>query len=103
MLVSRSDTALMESYSRGLQAKFYVQNGVLDKLPFADDMAENVKTVKNARGGGSRFTSMWQLWPHNQHKKTEVVYQPAPGQPYSEPTITVNGQKLLVVDKFTYL
>ena len=34
-------------------------------------------------------------------KKTEVVHQPAPGKPYSEPTITVNGQK--VVDKFTYL
>ena len=36
-------------------------------------------------------------------KKTEVVHQPTPGKPYSEPTITVNGQKLQVVDKFTYL
>ena len=36
-------------------------------------------------------------------KKTEVVHQPAPGKLYSEPTITVNGQKLQVVDKFTYL
>ena len=36
-------------------------------------------------------------------KKTEVVHQPAPGKPYSEPTTTVNGQKLQVVDKFTYL
>ena len=36
-------------------------------------------------------------------KKTEVVHQPAPGKPYIEPTITVNGQKLQVVDKFTYL
>ena len=36
-------------------------------------------------------------------KKTEVVHQPAPGKPYSEPTITVNGQKLEDVDKFTYL
>ena len=36
-------------------------------------------------------------------KKTEIVHQPAPGKPYSEPTITVNGQKLPVVDKFTYL
>ena len=31
-------------------------------------------------------------------KKTEVVHQPAPGKPYSEPTITVNGQTLQVVD-----
>ena len=36
-------------------------------------------------------------------KKTEVVHQPALGKPYSEPTITVNGLKLHVVDKFTYL
>ena len=36
------------------------------------------------------------------HKKTEVVHQPAPGKPYNEPTITVNGQKLKVVDKVTY-
>ena len=36
-------------------------------------------------------------------KKAEVVHQPAPGKPYSEPTITVNRQKLQVVDKFTYL
>ena len=36
-------------------------------------------------------------------KETEVVNQPAPGKQYSEPTITVNGQKLQVVDKFTYL
>ena len=36
-------------------------------------------------------------------KKTEVLHQPAPGKPYSEPTITVNGHKLQVFDKFTYL
>ena len=36
-------------------------------------------------------------------KKTEAVHQPAHGKPYSEPTITVNGHKLQVVDKFTYL
>ena len=36
-------------------------------------------------------------------KKTEVVYQPAPGKPYKEPTITAKGQRLQVVDKFTYL
>ena len=36
-------------------------------------------------------------------KKNEVVYQPAPGKPYKEPTITEKGQRLQVVDKFTYL
>ena len=32
-----------------------------------------------------------------------MVYQPAPEKPYKEPTITVKGQRLQVVDKFTYL
>ena len=36
-------------------------------------------------------------------KKTKVVHKAAPGKPYNEPTITVNGQQLKVVDKFTYL
>ena len=36
-------------------------------------------------------------------KKTAVVYQPTLGNPYSEPTIIVNGQRLQVVAKFTYL
>ena len=34
---------------------------------------------------------------------TEMVYQPATSKPYKEPTITVKGQRLQVVDKFTYL
>ena len=37
------------------------------------------------------------------NKKTEVVCQPAPGKPYNDPTITLKGQRLQVVDKFTYL
>ena len=36
-------------------------------------------------------------------KTTEVLYQAAPGKPYKEPTITVKGQRLQEVDKFTYL
>ena len=36
-------------------------------------------------------------------KKTEVLYQPAPGRPYQEPNITVKGQKLQAVESFTYL
>ena len=36
-------------------------------------------------------------------KKTEIMYQPAPGKPYAEPTITVNNEKLPVADNFNYL
>jgi len=35
-------------------------------------------------------------------KKTEVMYQPAPGIPYQEPN-TAKGQRLQAVENFTYL
>ena len=31
-----------------------------------------------------------------------MAYQPAPGKPYMEPTITVKSKRLLMVDMFTY-
>ena len=36
-------------------------------------------------------------------KKTEVLHQGAPGKQYFEPSISVGGQELNAVDKFTYL
>lgn len=36
-------------------------------------------------------------------KKTEVMYQPAPGKQYVEPSIQVHGSNLKTVDRFTYL
>ena len=39
----------------------------------------------------------------NSIETTEVVYQPASDKPSKGPTITVKGQRLQVVDKFTYL
>ena len=36
-------------------------------------------------------------------KKIKIVYQPAPWKPYKESTITVDGQRLQMLDKFTYL
>ena len=36
-------------------------------------------------------------------QKTEVMHQPAPRKIYVKPNITINGQQLHTVDKFTYL
>ena len=36
-------------------------------------------------------------------KKTEVLHQPAPGNPYISPSIIVDGQPLTNVNKFPYL
>ena len=36
-------------------------------------------------------------------KKTEVMHQPAPEKLYIEPSVTANGQRMNVVNRFTYL
>ena len=89
---------------RRLQAKSKVHTDVVDKLLYADDLAENTKSEEKMQGAVdcmSKACDNFQLTIST--KKTEEVNQPAPGKPYSEPTITVNGQKLQVVDKFIYL
>ena len=82
-----------------LQAKSKVQTDMVDKLLYADDLAENAKSEEKMQGAVDRMSKAcdnFQLTIST--KKTEVVHQPAPGKPYSEPTITVNGQnfKLLI-------
>ena len=84
---------------RRLQAKSKVQTDVVDKLLYADDLAENAKSEEKMQGAVDRMSKAcdnFQLTIST--KKTEVVHQPAPGKPYSEPTITVSGQKLQVVE-----
>ena len=80
---------------RRLQAKTKVQTDVLDKLIYADDMDK--MPTQRQKDQVSQSCDTYDLTIST--KKTEVVHQPAPVNPYN----TVNGQKLKVVDKFTYL
>ena len=74
-----------------------------DELLYADDLAKNAKSETTMQGGMDRISQACDNFDLTiSTKKIEVVHQPAPGKPYSEPTITVNGHKLQV-DKFTYL
>ena len=89
---------------RRLQAKSKVQTDVVDKLFYADDLAEKAKSEEKIQGAVDRMSKAcdnFQLTINT--KKTVVVHQPSPGKLYSKLTITVNGQQLQVVDKFTYL
>ena len=43
------------------------------------------------------------LRPHHQPEKTEVLYQPPPGESYCEPNILINNTRLNAVEHFTYL
>ena len=89
---------------RRLQAKSKVQTKVLDEFLFADDMAKGAPTEEKMQKGVDQVSDSCDSYDLTiSIKKTEVVYQPAPGKPYKEPTITVKGQRLQVVDKFTYL
>ena len=77
---------------RRLQAKSKVQTEVLDEFLFADEMAKGALTEEMMQKGVSDSCGSYDLTVSI--KKTKVVYQPAPGKPYKEPTITVKGQRL---------
>ena len=89
---------------RRLQDKSKEQTEVLEKFLFADDMAKGAPTEEKMQKGVDQVSDSYDNYDLTiSIKKTEVVYQPAHGKPYKEPTITVKGQRLQVVDKFTYL
>ena len=87
-----------------LQAKSKVQTEVLDEVLFANDIAMGAPTEEKMQKGVGQVSDSCDSYDLTiSIKKTEVVYQPAPGKPYKEPTITVKVQRLQVVDKFTTL
>ena len=89
---------------RWLQAKSKVQTEVLDEFLFADDMAKGAPTEEKMQKGVEQVSDSCDGYDLTiSIKKTEVVYQPAPGKPYKKPIITVKGQRLQVEDKFSYL
>ena len=81
-----------------------MQTEVLDEFLFAYDMAKGAPTEEKMQKGVDQVSDSFDSYDLTiSIKKTEVVYQPAPGKPHKEPNITVKGQRLQVVDKFTYL
>ena len=89
---------------RRLQAKTKVEEVTVRELLFADDCALVASSNEELQASMDFFSSACNNFGLTiSTKKTEVLYQPAPGKPYTEPTIHVNNQKLSAVDKFTYL
>ena len=88
-----------------------MQIDMLDELLYADDMTKHASTEKMqlAMCRVSQARDKYDLKVST--KKARVVYPPASGNPFRspvprrlpEPAITVNGYRLQVVDKFTYL
>ena len=89
---------------RRLQAKTKIQTGTVCELLFADDSALAAGSEADMQHTVNLFSSACDNFGLTiSNKKTEVMYQPAPGKPYAEPTITVNKEKLPAADNFTYL
>ena len=78
---------------RRLQATSKVQTEVLDEFLFADDMVKGAPTEEKMQKVVIQVSDSCDNYDLTiSIKKTEVVYQPARGKPYKEPTITVKGQ-----------
>ncbi|KAH1178585.1 hypothetical protein KIL84_012287 [Mauremys mutica] len=89
---------------RRLQANTKVQEITVCDLLFADGCFLNAKSESNRQESMDYFSSACDNFGLTINtNKREVMYQPTPGKPYVEPTITVTGQTLQAVDKFTYL
>ena len=86
---------------------FLDNNRLVRDLRFADYCALNVENKTEMQ----RSTDLFALASENfgftirtsPTKKTEVMQQPTPGSPYTEPTITVRNQKLVAAEKFVYV
>ena len=82
---------------RRLQTKTKVQKDIARDFLFADDCALNAGTQSIMQESLNRFATACDNFGLTiSIKKTEVMYQPAPKAPYTEPVITVNGEKLTV-------
>ena len=89
---------------RRLQAKTKVTKGIAQDFLFADDCALNATNQSDMQWSMDQFATACNNFGLTiSTKKTEVMYQPAPGTPYTEPAITANGQTLAPAEKFVYL
>ena len=87
-----------------LQAKTKVQIEIIRDFLFADDCALNSSTEADMQQSVDLFSAACSNFGLTiSIKKTEVMHQPAPGSAFVEPSITVDGQRLNNVDRFTYL
>ena len=89
---------------RRLEAATKVKETVLRDFLFADDCALNASDEQEMQAEMDSFSAACNNFSLTiSTKKTEVMFQPAPGNQYHALQITVNGQTLQAVETFTYL
>ena len=98
----RSDGKLYNS--RRLQAVTKVKETVIRDFLFADDCALNASPELDMQLQINKFSTACDNFELTiSIKKTEVLFQPTPGNQHQEPSITVKGQNLKSVENVTYL
>ena len=81
-----------------------VKEATVWDLLFADDCALNASSEPEMQQSMNKFSSACDSFSLTiSTKKTEVMFQPAPRNAYSETSITVKGETLKVVESFSYL
>ena len=80
-----------------------VKETILGDFFFPDDCALNAASEPEMQDSIDNSTTCNNFGLTISTKKTKVMHQPTPGQPYIEPSITVKGQKLPTIDKLMYL
>ena len=89
---------------RRLQVRTKISTDSIDDLLFADDCGLNATSETEMQRSVNIFSEACNNFGLTiSTKKTEMMHQPAPGKPYIEPNITINGQRLNAVYRFTYL
>ena len=87
-----------------LRAEKKVSKAYVRDMLFADDCALAAQTHSDMQDLVDNFSRACDNFGLTiSVKKTEVLFQPKPGNPYSKPSIQVNGQELKAVENFTYL
>ena len=87
-----------------LKAETKIMLDILRDLLFADDCALCASSESEMQRMVDLFSRACKNFGLTiSIPKTEVMFQPAPGEPHSEPHISIDGQKLANTDKFPYL
>ena len=105
MLESTFDTALRALFSNSECFKQRPSGRLISSTNFCspDDCALNATTRANMQNSIDKFSVACNKFGRTiSMKMTDVMHQPAPGKPYVVPNITTKGQRLKVVEKFTY-
>ena len=89
---------------RRFNCKSKIFNTLIRELLYADDADFVAHTENDMQHIMGRFSAACVAFGLTiSLRKTKVMFTPAPGKPYIEPNIFVNGTRLEVVDTFLYL